>query len=153
MAALETILGEKRLVVISGTKLRVEHIATQTHMILSFLTGIQIHRTRQAFSVLSRHAFVSWRTCTSFVSERARERMVVGCQPVVHFQMSLGVGRSDKTVSLLGILHGSSWEFVRDRLLHLCRLTTTDCICDSFKHCDPTSPGGGLQKVTGVPEP
>ena len=48
------------------------------------------------------------------------------------------------------VLQRPSWDFVRDRLLHPCRLTTT-AIVISFKHYGSTSPGGGLQKkVTGV---
>ena len=56
-----------------------------------------------------------------------------------HSQRSLGVWRRCQNSSHLGILQKPQWEFLRDRLLHPIRLTTTASVIH-----DPTSRGGGV---------
>ena len=71
--------------VIPGTEFRVEHTETQTQMICRFCQ--EARSTEHVNHILSGHACVSHRTCSRLInnasarySERARERVVDGCQ-------------------------------------------------------------------------
>ena len=100
--------------------------------VLLFASGLAFYqRSFACQGPVTRHQY--WRRAPG---ERSLAR--------THFQRSIGVWRRGQKLGLLSTLHRSSWEFVRGQAST--NVSADDhCICDSFKHCDPTSPGGGLQ--------
>ena len=101
--------------VILGSKLRVKHIATKTQMICRFC---QIHRTSQAHTFQScvceppdlqlpcQQHLGTLHECFQLVSERARERLVVGRQTTA-FVVSCDTAERFPVASSLHVLQSS----------------------------------------------